>query len=269
MTSQSGTVIHLGPKETYERSYSPLVDENGAPLSPPLSPNQEVWRLSIPMTKKLPEEPIIAYCYQPYLLKALPPVPYPSCTNNCERQTPTPVAQGRHHGRSVSQMIVMPSPSVEGYHNRPQSCSLPSATQEPPTTTSVPRKLPVFGPAPANDEDYLRTSPESKELPPQNKSARQIVVKSIDDEHRVWITVDPKETGKSLAKKIYTLASFRTHKVLGIKTASGRQVMLDKSPLFENWQDMDDFNNGETWSITWGTRKRSLLDRFLSKLLKL
>ena len=84
----------------------------------------------------------------------------------------------------------------------------------------------------------------------------------------MWISIDPNETGKSLSKKIFTLASFRSYKVLGIKTASGRQIMLDKTLIFEGWEDMDQFEDGELWDVTWGSRKRSFLDIVFSKFSK-
>jgi hypothetical protein len=103
----------------------------------------------------------------------------------------------------------------------------------------------------------------------KDKSVRQITVKCITDDYRVWITIEPEETGKSVAKKIESLASFRTRRVTSITTASGRKVALNKNPIFMHWTSIDTFQHGETWTVTWGPLKKpSLVDVVLSKFIQ-
>ncbi|KAL1931350.1 hypothetical protein VTP01DRAFT_9492 [Rhizomucor pusillus] len=100
------------------------------------------------------------------------------------------------------------------------------------------------------------------------KSGRQITVQSINKEHRVWITVEPTETGLSLAEKIKTIATFRTRKILSITTAAGRAVPLDNRPVFGSWMDMDSFQDGEQWKVEWGELDKSMVDKIFSKVLQ-
>lgn len=97
---------------------------------------------------------------------------------------------------------------------------------------------------------------------------RQITVQSINKEHRVWITVEPTETGLSLAEKIKTIATFRTRKILSITTAAGRAVPLDNRPVFGSWMDMDSFQDGEQWKVEWGELDKSMVDKIFSKVLQ-
>lgn len=97
---------------------------------------------------------------------------------------------------------------------------------------------------------------------------RQITVRSISDEHRVWITIEPKETGISIAKKVHAIATFRTQRILTVTTASGRKIALDKTPVFHSWEDFNNFENGETWDFTYGPLNRSKIDKFLSKIIQ-
>jgi hypothetical protein len=95
---------------------------------------------------------------------------------------------------------------------------------------------------------------------------RQITVPSINKEHRVWINVDPTETGLSLADKIHIIATFRTRKILSITTASGRQIPLDHRPIFGSWVDMEKFVDGEPWKVEWGDLDKGVMDKFFSKM---
>ncbi|KAJ2959866.1 hypothetical protein NQZ79_g4685 [Umbelopsis isabellina] len=95
---------------------------------------------------------------------------------------------------------------------------------------------------------------------------RQITVPSINKEHRVWINVDPTETGVSLAEKIHIIATFRTRKILSITTASGRQIPLDHRPIFGSWVDMEKFVDGEPWKVEWGDLDKGVVDKLLSKM---
>ncbi|OAD69217.1 hypothetical protein PHYBLDRAFT_159876 [Phycomyces blakesleeanus NRRL 1555(-)] len=111
-----------------------------------------------------------------------------------------------------------------------------------------------------NKKNKKDTSPERK--------VRQITVQSINKEHRVWIVVEPTETGLSLAEKIHQIATFRTRKILTITSASGRQVPLDNRPVFGSWSDMESFQDGEGWQVTWGDLDKSVVDRIFSKVVQ-
>jgi hypothetical protein len=95
---------------------------------------------------------------------------------------------------------------------------------------------------------------------------RQITVPSINKEHRVWINVDPTETGLTLAEKIHIIATFRTRKILSITTASGRQIPLDHRPIFGSWVDMEKFVDGEPWKVEWGELDKGVMDKLFSKM---
>lgn len=84
----------------------------------------------------------------------------------------------------------------------------------------------------------------------------------------MWITVEPTETGLSLAEKIKTIATFRTRKILSITTAAGRAVPLDNRPVFGSWMDMDSFQDGEQWKVEWGELDKSMVDKIFSKVLQ-
>ncbi|ORX46334.1 hypothetical protein DM01DRAFT_1339654 [Hesseltinella vesiculosa] len=103
------------------------------------------------------------------------------------------------------------------------------------------------------------------EMSVNERRVRQITVKSVNQEHRVWIDVLPTETGLSLADKIHHIATFRTKKILKIATAQGRIIPLDARPVFGNWMDMALFENGEHWKVQWTDLDRSIVHNFLSK----
>lgn len=100
------------------------------------------------------------------------------------------------------------------------------------------------------------------------EKVRQITVQSINAEHRVWIDVLPSETGLSLAEKIHIIATFRTRKIVSITTASGRKVPLDNRPVFGSWMDMENFVDGERWTVEWRENDRGVVDRFFSKVVQ-
>ncbi|KAI8332764.1 hypothetical protein BD560DRAFT_415265 [Blakeslea trispora] len=112
--------------------------------------------------------------------------------------------------------------------------------------------------------------PPSHTLKPKKneKKIRQITVQSINAEHRVWIDVLPSETGLSLAEKIHVIATFRTRKVVSITTASGRKITLDNRPVFGSWMDMENFQDGERWTVEWRENDRGMVDKLLSKMIQ-
>ncbi|KAG0765349.1 hypothetical protein G6F33_008222 [Rhizopus arrhizus] len=135
----------------------------------------------------------------------------------------------------------------------------------PTAPAIVPQQCP---PQTLSDPPVEINKNEKKESNKNEKKTRQITVQSINKEHRVWIDVLPSETGLSLAEKIHIIATFRTRKIVSITTASGRKVPLDNRPVFGNWVDMDNFENGERWSVEWCENDRGVMDRFLSKVVQ-
>ncbi|KAI9476597.1 MAG: hypothetical protein EXX96DRAFT_652202 [Benjaminiella poitrasii] len=112
------------------------------------------------------------------------------------------------------------------------------------------------------------TIDKKKEDAKPEKKIRQITVQSINAEHRAWIDISPSETGLSLAEKIHVIATFRTRKVVSISTASGRKVPLDNRPVFGSWMDMENFVDGEKWTVEWCQNDRGAIDRFISKVVQ-
>ncbi|KAI8099194.1 uncharacterized protein BX664DRAFT_320624 [Halteromyces radiatus] len=109
---------------------------------------------------------------------------------------------------------------------------------------------------------------KEKKLNSSGRNVRQITVRSVNKEHRVWIDILPTETGISLANKIHRIATFGTRKVLKITTAHGRVIPLDPRPIFGNWMDMNTFEDGEHWQVEWGDLDKSLVDKFFSKVIQ-
>jgi hypothetical protein len=103
---------------------------------------------------------------------------------------------------------------------------------------------------------------------PLTENVRQITVRSVNEEHRVWIDILPTETGLSLAAKIHRIATFGTRKVLKITTTQGRTIPLDHRPIFGSWMDMTSFENGEHWQVEWGSLDRSMVDKFFAKVIQ-
>lgn len=77
--------------------------------------------------------------------------------------------------------------------------------------------------------------------------------------HRVWIAIKPSDTGKTLAHRIHVVATLRTMKITGIKTAAGRDVPLDNTPVFPTWQDIETFHDGELWTFESGSEPENFL----------
>jgi hypothetical protein len=68
------------------------------------------------------------------------------------------------------------------------------------------------------------------------------------------------DTGKELAERIHIVASYKTQRVIKITTASGRSVPLDNSPVFEDWNEIVAFKEGEAWKVDWGMMNPSYID---------
>ncbi|KAF7720851.1 hypothetical protein EC973_005902 [Apophysomyces ossiformis] len=158
-----------------------------------------------------------------------------------------------------------------GYANahRPPSQQQDQAPQEsfrPPSNQHQPECVPNTS-VQLTDDTQKAADKKKKKDQAENKT-RQITVQSINKEHRVWINVEPTETGLSLAEKIHIIATFRTRKILSITTASGRQITLDNRPIFGSWMEMENFENGEPWKVEWGELDKGVVDRFLSKVIQ-
>ncbi|OZJ05884.1 hypothetical protein BZG36_00911 [Bifiguratus adelaidae] len=97
------------------------------------------------------------------------------------------------------------------------------------------------------------TDKSNGQLPPTLSEDKHIIVTSANDDGDVWIKVDPKDTGKTLAHRIYTIATFRTRKVVAMFDEKGRPVPIDKNvPLFKNWTDLANFKDGQRWRVLYG-----------------
>lgn len=48
-------------------------------------------------------------------------------------------------------------------------------------------------------------------------------------------------------------------KITGIKTAAGRDVPLDNTPVFPTWQDIETFHDGELWTFETGSEPENFL----------
>lgn len=54
-----------------------------------------------------------------------------------------------------------------------------------------------------------------------------------------------------LAERIHVVASYQTRRVTKITTKNGRNIPLDNSPLFDDWNEIISFKEGEAWSVDW------------------
>ncbi|KAK4513112.1 something about silencing protein 10 [Mucor velutinosus] len=114
------------------------------------------------------------------------------------------------------------------------------------------------GIVPATDYGYFKEGDQlaNKTLPKLPPSAtsnddRHITVSSINPGQRVWIRIHPTDTGKDLAERIHIVASYQTRRVTKITTKQGRQISLDNKPLFEDWNEIVNFKEGEQWTVEW------------------
>lgn len=74
---------------------------------------------------------------------------------------------------------------------------------------------------------------------------------SINPGQRVWIRIHPTDTGKMLAERIHIVASYQTRRVTKITTKHGRNIPLDNTPLFDDWNEIINFKEGEAWTVEW------------------
>ncbi|KAI9247078.1 hypothetical protein EDC94DRAFT_366829 [Helicostylum pulchrum] len=111
---------------------------------------------------------------------------------------------------------------------------------------------------PASDYGYYeeKNNSQGKILPKLPESTtqeedRHITVASVNPEQRVWIRIHPTDTGKMLAERIHIVASYQTRRVTKITTKNGRNIALDNTPLFDDWDEIINFKEGEAWSVDW------------------
>jgi hypothetical protein len=55
------------------------------------------------------------------------------------------------------------------------------------------------------------------------------------------------------------VATFRTMKITGLRTAHGRQVPLDNTPVFSTWDEIENFQDGELWTFETGGEPENFL----------
>ncbi|KAI8645311.1 hypothetical protein BD408DRAFT_429839 [Parasitella parasitica] len=162
------------------------------------------------------------------------------------------------------------------YNNRPQSTPLieldlqedeqskvyPTNTLKagaPPSVMSPDNPyVKKQGIVPATDYGYFKEGDvlQNKTLPELPKTAttnddRHITISSISPGQRVWIRIHPTDTGKDLAERIHIVASYQTRRVTKITTKNGRSVPLDNKPVFEDWNEIINFKEGEQWIVEW------------------
>ena len=70
--------------------------------------------------------------------------------------------------------------------------------------------------------------------------------------YRVWIRVNPTDTGKTLAQRIHVVATYKSRKILSITTANGRDIPLDDTPVFDDWSEIEKHEDGAPWEVEWG-----------------
>ncbi|KAJ2957670.1 hypothetical protein NQZ79_g6658 [Umbelopsis isabellina] len=211
---------------------------------------------------------------------------------------PTPMQSGRPFHRTTQapatlRPIVPRTPTAR--HNRSKSFSdsptSPSAGRRytvaepsmyPPTitpslTSMTAQSKDVLAGIPQNEFGFYRVDTpkpgnpvlERKALPqlppnlPQGKSENRHITcklpKQFTAGHRVWIAVKPSDTGKTLAQRIHVVATFRTMKITGLRTANGRQVPLDNTPVFATWDEIENFQDGELWTFETGGEPENFL----------
>ncbi|KAI8388632.1 uncharacterized protein BYT42DRAFT_560740 [Radiomyces spectabilis] len=140
------------------------------------------------------------------------------------------------------------------------------------STTVEPHAPVTFSEVSSKDYGYYKIAPSSTSTVPANLNKslpqvpttdpndRHITVPSIDPEHRVWIRVHPTDTGKSLAQRIHIVATFKTRKITKIKTATGREVPINDTPVFSDWNEITQLQDGAPWQVEWGPIENQLLD---------
>ncbi|ORZ01073.1 hypothetical protein BCR43DRAFT_486331 [Syncephalastrum racemosum] len=94
---------------------------------------------------------------------------------------------------------------------------------------------------------------------------RHITVPSINPGQRVWIRVHPTDTGKTLAQRIHIIATYKSRKITRIVTANDREIPLDDTAVFEDWNEIEKLQDGDPWKVEWGPLDHSFLGGELNK----
>ncbi|KAL0137181.1 hypothetical protein V8B55DRAFT_1546156 [Mucor lusitanicus] len=227
------------------------------------TPRQHVEKES----QEIEHRPITPHMHRPSMGSYLPS----SSSSTMVAATPAPLF--------YSPSPAPPSQQQHSYYHRPQSTpliemDLPQDEQSkvyptnmlkagaPPAGASQSQQAnPYFkkqGIVPATDYGYFKEGDQlaNKSLPKLPPSAtsdddRHITVSSINPGQRVWIRIHPTDTGKDLAERIHIVASYQTRRVTKITTKQGRQISLDNKPLFEDWNEIINFKEGEQWTVEW------------------
>ncbi|KAL9541405.1 hypothetical protein MBANPS3_009146 [Mucor bainieri] len=222
--------------------------------------------------------------YPPAMMDAVT-APYPPTTFDSSYQPPLANLEYNnymhHHNQPAppqplpqeyppySNMPPLPPQQQHPYNEHsmyPPSSSMISQAPLPALVDAVTPAMSNTAVPPPITASAVDSKSKKKEKP--EKKVRQITVQSINAEHRVWIDVLPSETGLSLAEKIHIIATFRTRKIVSITTASGRKVPLDNRPVFGSWMEMENFVDGERWTVEWRENDRGVVDRFFSKVVQ-
>ncbi|KAI8370484.1 uncharacterized protein BYT42DRAFT_582592 [Radiomyces spectabilis] len=256
-----------------------------SPLYPPIQTPSK------PLPQEPPQPPPPRNSIPPggFVLPAPPPPPI-SCQPvqhyapyyEAQPMPPTTYDNYYYSPMTAIQESHLPYPQSPANVTYTSSSWQPVMSDLPPVSNSTfPSVAPVATSSVTNPTSAL-TQPQSSSPPSSKKDdkkskrkkdtperkIRQITVQSINKEHRVWINVEPTETGLSLAEKIQIIATFRTRKILKITTASGRPIPLDHRPVFGSWMDMDSFVDGERWQVEWGELDKSVVDRLFAKVVQ-
>ncbi|KAI7902726.1 uncharacterized protein BX663DRAFT_510265 [Cokeromyces recurvatus] len=232
---------------TCQRSYSFLTRQNTEEwkVSQNNTPSSTISRIQ--KRKPLPAVPTAVSLFQPQNI------------DNNYYTMPDPILQNSHY--SFCQPLIVNNNAVV----EPQPLDYTTTTTTP---TMFPNDTIDLDHSVIEEQPVSQEMDSSATIKKSDKSIRQIRVKSINNDYLVWISVEPKETGESLAEKVHTIATFSTRKIISVTTASGRNIPLNKSPVFRNWEDLEEFEDGEIWSVTWGPLKKSMMDKILSKFIE-
>ncbi|RCH99541.1 hypothetical protein CU097_011165 [Rhizopus azygosporus] len=123
---------------------------------------------------------------------------------------------------------------------------------KPPKQVFPTNILRAGAPVPSNEYGYYSVDKDLPTVPQSaNKEDRHITVASVNPGQRVWIRIHPTDTGKTLAERIHIVATYQTRKVTKITTKNGRNIPLDNTPLFADWNEILSFEEGEPWTVEW------------------
>ncbi|KAL1934980.1 hypothetical protein VTP01DRAFT_4120 [Rhizomucor pusillus] len=240
--------------------YQPTQHQQAYQHPPPAHVLQNADHIQLPPAPSQPSQPVT---------EVVPT--YPQSHQSARISLPPPARQqtspNNHH---PPLQHVRSQPYLSSSH----SSVLPSATSHmsvPPSSLSNAVQTPPViqqqeDPKEDHKKEPAKSKSKSKEKAPAIK--RQITVQSINKEHRVWIDIAPKETGSTLADKIYVIATFKTRRVLSITTASGRKIPLNSKRVFSTMADVEGFQDGEQWQVEWAAPDRNAVDRFFSRIVR-